>query len=93
MGGLKFEWTGIQQKHRLYQGSEINIQAFLGEQLFIYNHFADKHFSYYPKEKKLIYQDGKNLLCTPKAMVPRKGVPGNIPFEKPGDSINFETSH
>ena len=54
MAELKFEWTGIQQKHRLYQGAEINIQAFVGEELFIHNHFADKHFSYYPKEKRLI---------------------------------------
>lgn len=90
MAELKFEWTGIQQKHRLYQGAEINIQAFVGEELFIHNHFADKHFSYYPKEKRLIYQDGKNLLCTPKGMVLRKGVSENISFEKPGDSINFE---
>lgn len=61
MAELKFEWTGIQQKHRLYQGAEINIQAFVGEELFIHNHFADKHFSYYPKEKRLIYQDGKTF--------------------------------
>lgn len=89
MEALEFEWTGIQQKHRLYNGPEINVQAFLGEELFIYNHFADKHFSYYPKEKRLIYQDGKNLLCTPKGMILRKGVSENISFEKPGDSINF----
>ena len=89
MEDLKFEWTGIQQKHRLYQGSEINVQAYLGENLFINNHFADKHFSYYPKEKALIYQDGKNLLCTPKGMVLREKS-DTISFEKIGDSINFE---
>jgi len=53
MAELKFEWTGIQQKHRLYQGAEINIQAFVGEELFIHNHFADKHFHTIRKKKDL----------------------------------------
>lgn len=85
-----YEWTFYPGLQRLYIGDQVNIQAYVGNQICINNHFADKLFMHYFETNRIIYQDGNNILTNKR---PRRDCDLTreiYPLEKPGDSVNLD---
>ncbi|KMQ67978.1 hypothetical protein ACM39_11645 [Chryseobacterium sp. FH2] len=85
-----YEWTFYPGLQRLYIGEEINIQAYVGNQICINNHFADKLFIHYFETNRIIYQDGKNILTNKRPERRCELTAPIFPLEKPGDSVNLD---
>ncbi|WP_312392822.1 hypothetical protein [Chryseobacterium sp.] len=86
----EFQWHNPNRKNKLYEGPEINIQAYNGAQIFINNHFANKHFSYYMQSRHLIFCDGPNIITNKGQNSTCQLTGKRYPLQYVGDSINYD---
>jgi hypothetical protein len=85
-----YKWTFYPGLQRLYIGDQINIQAYIGNQICINNHFADKLFMHYLESNRIVYQDGNNILLNTPPEKTGWYIASGYQLEKPGDSVNLE---